>query len=93
MDYKQLKNHVRIDNIELLKYINKKEIEWLKKHFAFINSLLMGKTDRSETKYKNTLDLSRSLTWTSAICLTFSIAISFQRADKRSRDEKRKRGF
>ena len=53
MDYKQLKNHVRIDNIELLKYINKKEIEWLKKHFAFINSLLMGKTNRSETKYKN----------------------------------------
>ena len=28
MDYKQLKNHVRIDNIELLKYIKKKEIEF-----------------------------------------------------------------
>ena len=57
MDYKQLKNHVRIENIELLKYINKKEIEWLKKHFAFINSLLMGKTDRSETKYKNFINV------------------------------------
>ena len=53
MDYKQLKNHVRIDNIELLKYIKKKEIEWLNKHFAFINSLLMGKTNPSEAKYKN----------------------------------------
>ena len=53
MDYKTIKNHIRIDNSDLLKYINKKEIEWLNKHFTFINSLLMGKTQRTEAKYKN----------------------------------------
>ena len=57
MDYKQLKNHVRIDNIELLKYINKKEIEWLNKHFAFINALLMGRIKRTEKKYQNFIDV------------------------------------
>ena len=57
MDYKQIKNHIRTDNENLLKFINKDEIEWLNKHFKFINNLLMGKTKPTEKKYENFVDV------------------------------------
>ena len=57
MDYKQLKNLIRTDNENLLKFINKDEIEWLNKHFKFINNLLMGKTKPTEKKYENFVDV------------------------------------
>jgi hypothetical protein len=60
MDYKQLKNLIRTDNENLLKFINKDEIEWLNKHFKFINNLLMGKTKPTEKKYDNFVDIIRN---------------------------------
>ena len=43
MDYLEIKNHIRADNQNLLKFIKKEEILWLEKHFKFINGLLMGR--------------------------------------------------
>ena len=43
MDYLEIKNHIRTDNQNLLKFIKKEEILWLEKHFKFINGLLMGR--------------------------------------------------
>ena len=60
MDYKQIKNHIRTDNENLLKFINKDEIEWLNKHFKFINNLLMGKTKPTEKKYENFVDVIKN---------------------------------
>ena len=60
MDYKQIKNHISTDNENLLKFINKDEIEWLNKHFKFINNLLMGKTKPTEKKYENFVDVIRN---------------------------------
>ena len=60
MDYKQLKKHIQTDNKNLLKFINKDEIEWLNKHFKFINNLLMGKTKPTENKYENFVDVIRN---------------------------------
>ena len=60
MDYKQLKNLIRTDNENLLKFINKDEIEWLNKHFKFINNLLMGKTKPTEKKYESFVDVIRN---------------------------------
>ena len=57
MSYKVIKNHIREDNKNLLKFINKKEIEWLNKHFAFIYALLMGSIKRTEKKYQNFIDV------------------------------------
>ena len=42
MDYLEIKNHIRVDNKDLLKFLKKDEILWLEKHFKFINGLLMG---------------------------------------------------
>jgi len=60
MDYKQIKDHIRTDNKNLLKFINKDEIEWLNKHFKFINNLLMGKTKPTEKKYENFVDVIKN---------------------------------
>ena len=38
MNYQIIKNHIKEDNKNLLKFINEKEIKWLNKHFAFINA-------------------------------------------------------
>ena len=57
MDFKTIKNHIRKDNNHLLKFINKSEIDWLNKHFAFINALLMGRIKRTEKKYQNFIDV------------------------------------
>ncbi len=43
MDYLEIKNHIRTDNQNLLRFIKKEEILWLEKHFKFINGLLMGR--------------------------------------------------
>ena len=56
MEYKQIKNHIRVDNEDLLKFINKDEIEWLNKHFRFINGLLMGRIKKEEKKYIQFVD-------------------------------------
>ena len=50
-EYKQIKSLIRTDNVNLLKFMNKDEIEWLNKHFKFINGLLMGNIKREEKKY------------------------------------------
>ena len=50
MDYLEIKNHIRIDNKDLLKFLKKDEILWLEKHFKFINGLLMGKINVDELK-------------------------------------------
>ena len=50
MDYLEIKNHIRIDNKDLLKFLEKDEILWLEKHFKFINGLLMGKINVDELK-------------------------------------------
>ena len=42
MDYFEIKNHIRIDNDDLLKFLKEDEILWLEKHFKFIHGLLMG---------------------------------------------------
>ena len=60
MDYKQIKNHISSDNENLLKFINKDEIEWLNKHFKFINNLLMSETKPTEKKYENFVDVIRN---------------------------------
>tara|TARA_B100001029_G_C15000775_1_gene417934 strand:- start:685 stop:1089 length:405 start_codon:yes stop_codon:yes gene_type:complete len=52
MNYQIIKNHIKEDNKNLLKFINEKEIKWLNKHFAFINALLMGRIKRKEKKYQ-----------------------------------------
>jgi uncharacterized protein YifE (UPF0438 family) len=43
MDYLEIKKHIRTDNQSLLKFMQEKEIQWLEKHFKFINGLLMGR--------------------------------------------------
>ena len=43
MDYLEIKKHIRTDNQNLLKFMQEKEIQWLEKHFKFINGLLMGR--------------------------------------------------
>ena len=53
---KQIKNLIRTDNVNLLKFMNKDEIEWLNKHFKFINGLLMGNIKREEKKYIQFVD-------------------------------------
>ena len=50
MNYLEIKNHIRIDNKDLLKFLKKNEILWLEKHFKFINGLLMGKINVDELK-------------------------------------------
>ena len=45
MNYLEIKNHIRIDNKDLLKFLEKDEILWLEKHFKFINGILMGTID------------------------------------------------
>ena len=55
-EYKQIKNLIRTDNVNLLKFMNKDEIEWLNKHFKFINGLLMGNIKREEKKYIQFVD-------------------------------------
>ena len=55
-EYKQIKDLIRTDNNDLLKFMNKSEIEWLNKHFKFINGLLMGNINREEEKYIQFVD-------------------------------------
>ena len=43
MNYLEIKNHIKEDNKDLLKFLKKEEILWLQKHFKFINGLLMGR--------------------------------------------------
>ena len=43
MNYLEIKNHIRVDNKDLLKFLKKDEISWLEKNFKFINGLLMGR--------------------------------------------------
>ncbi len=43
MNYLEIKNHIRTDNQDLLKFMKEREILWLQKHFKFINGLLMGR--------------------------------------------------
>jgi len=50
MNYLEIKNHIRIDNKDLLKFLEKDEILWLEKHFKFINGLLMGTIDLDQLK-------------------------------------------
>ena len=57
---KQIKNLIRTDNVNLLKFMNKDEIEWLNKHFKFINGLLMGDVKREEKKYIQFVDTIRN---------------------------------
>ena len=59
-EYKQIKNLIRTDNVNLLKFMNKDEIEWLNKHFKFINGLLMGDVKREEKKYIQFVDTIRN---------------------------------
>ena len=60
MDYKTIKKHISSENQNLLKFINKDEIKWLDKHFAFINGLLMGRLKPSEKKYENFIDVIKN---------------------------------
>ena len=55
-EYKRIKKFIREDNHDLLKFINKVEIDWLNKHFKFINGLLMGHIKREEKKYIQFVD-------------------------------------
>lgn len=50
MNYLEIKKHIRIDNKDLLKFLDKDEILWLEKHFKFINGLLMGTIDLDQLK-------------------------------------------
>ena len=59
-EYKQIKSLIRTDNLNLLKFMNKDEIEWLNKHFKFINGLLMGDVKREEKKYIQFVDTIRN---------------------------------
>jgi uncharacterized protein YifE (UPF0438 family) len=59
-EYKQIKSLIRTDNVNLLKFMNKDEIEWLNKHFKFINGLLMGDVKREEKKYIQFVDTIRN---------------------------------
>ena len=52
MKYEDIKKHIDIENKELVNFLKKDEIEWLGKHFKFINGLLMGRIVRDEEKYK-----------------------------------------
>ena len=60
MDYKTIKKNISSENQNLLKFINKDEIKWLDKHFAFINGLLMGRVKPSEKKYENFIDVIKN---------------------------------
>ena len=60
MDYKTIKKHISSENQNLLKFINKDEIKWLDKHFAFINGLLMGKIKPTEKKYESFVDVIKN---------------------------------
>ena len=42
MNYLEIKNHIRIDNKDLLKFLEKDEILWLEKHFKFYKRLING---------------------------------------------------
>ena len=55
-EYKRIKKFISEDNQDLLKFINKDEIDWLNKHFKFINGLLMGHIKRGEKKYIQFVD-------------------------------------
>ena len=55
-EYKRIKKFISEDNQDLLKFINKNEIDWLNKHFKFINGLLMGHIKREEKKYIQFVD-------------------------------------
>ena len=55
-EYKQIKDLIRTNNNDLSKFMNKSEIEWLNKHFKFINGLLMGNINREEGKYIQFVD-------------------------------------
>jgi len=55
-EYKRIKKFISEDNQDLLKFINKDEIDWLNKHFKFINGLLMGHIKREEKKYIQFVD-------------------------------------
>ena len=55
-EYKRIKKFISKDNQDLLKFINKDEIDWLNKHFKFINGLLMGRIKREEKKYIQFVD-------------------------------------
>ena len=55
-EYKRIKSFISEDNQDLLKFINKDEIDWLHKHFKFINGLLMGRIKREEKKYIQFVD-------------------------------------
>ena len=50
-EYKHIKGFIRTGNKELLEFISKDEIVWLKKHFKFIHKLLMGRIKTKEKKY------------------------------------------
>ena len=51
MNYHDIKKHINIENKDLLNFLQKDEIDWLSKHFKFINGLLMGRIVRKEEKY------------------------------------------
>ena len=55
-EYKEIKSLISKDNQDLLKFINKDEIDWLYKHFKFINGLLMGRIKKEEKKYNQFVD-------------------------------------
>ena len=57
MKFEDLKKLLHVENKDLLKYLTKKEIVWLDKHFKFINGLLMGRIKTSEKKYLNFIDV------------------------------------
>ncbi len=50
MDYLEIKNHIRIDNKDLLKFLKKDEISWLEKNYKFIYGLLMGSIEIDKLK-------------------------------------------
>lgn len=50
MDYLEIKNHIRIDNKDLLKFLKKDEISWLEKNYKFIYGLLMGNIEIDKLK-------------------------------------------
>ena len=56
MNYEDIKKHINIENKNLGNFLTKDEIEWLSKHFKFINNLLMGRTVREEDKYNKFVD-------------------------------------
>ena len=50
MNYLEIKNHIRIDNKDLLKFLKKDEISWLEKNYKFIYGLLMGNIEIDKLK-------------------------------------------